>query len=153
MARAPVTLNANAPLTHADACEHMHTHWMLKYKKRLYERGRVFISRIPLSLPSFPPYLSPALLLLSLTLDLSDPAKEDWKHIWPQNSPNIFYLESLRQRVKGTCCPHPKTWSNRKRMSTGAVCQLPKLREKLVFLLWREDVDCTAHAQRKANFC
>lgn len=124
---------------HTSTCTHFDC-W--NTKKKLYERGYVFISRIAHSLPSFPPNLSPTLLLLLLTLDLSDPAKEGWKHIWPQNSPNTFYLESLRQWVKGTCCPHPKTWSNRKRMSTGVVCQLPKLREKLVFLLWREDTDC-----------
>ncbi len=135
-------------------CTRAHAHTLTAeiQKKRLYERGHVFISRIAHSLPSFPPFfLSPALLLSLLTLDLSDPAKEGWKHIWPRNSPNTFYLESLRQRVKGTRCPHPKTWSNRKRMSTGVVCQLPKLREKLVFLLWREDADLKA--QRKVNFC
>lgn len=128
---------------HTSTCTHSDC-WNTKKKKkrRLYVRGCVFISRNTPYLPSFPLYLSPTLLLLSLTLDLSDPAKEGWKHIWPQNSPNTFYLGSLRQRVKGTRCPHPKTWSNRKRMSTGVVCQLPKLREKLVFLLWREDADC-----------
>lgn len=142
MARAPATLNTSALLRHVDAHEHMHTLWLLKYKKSLYERGYVFISRISHSLHSFPPQLSPTGLLLLLTQDLSDPAKEGWKHIWPQNSPNTFYLEFIKQRVKGTCCPHPKTWSNRKRMSTGVVCQLLKLREKLVFLLWGEDADC-----------
>lgn len=138
--------------THWCTRAHAHTMTAEKQKNRLYKKGYVYF-RLSLSLPSFLTYLSPTLPLLSMTLDLSDQTKKGWKHIWPQNSPNTFYLESLRQRVKGTCCPNPKTWSNSKRMSTGVVCQLPKLREKLVFLLWRQDANCLSKAQRKVHFC
>lgn len=118
---------------------HAHTRWLLKYKKRLYKRGCVHFKNRS--------FLYPASLLINVdldNLDLSDPAKVGWKHNWYQNSPKTFYLESLRQRVKGTCCPHPKTWSNGKRMSTTVACQLPKLREDLVFLWWRENDDFSA---------
>lgn len=114
---------------------HANTRWL--QEKALWKRLCSFQSLLP--------YPAPLFINVDLdNLDLSDPDKVGWKHNWYENRPKTFYLESLRQRVKGTRCLHPKTWSNGKRMSTTMACQLPKPREELVFLRWRENDDFSA---------
>lgn len=77
-------------------------------KKALSERmcvhfkNRSFLIQLPSS------FISNSHFLM-LTSDLfEETLKRVENKSAPKNSPNTFYLVSLKQRVKGTCCPHPK---------------------------------------------
>lgn len=103
--RAPATLNTSALLRHADAYKHMHTLWLLKYrKKKLNDRGNVVIPRVPHSLPNSLTHILfycwpwTCLTLLKRAENISS----------PKNSPNTFLFRISKAASQGYMLPPSK---------------------------------------------